>query len=89
MQAGSSCSEAVSEYQPTTSSDVILDTVAIPNEVELVQRAAEVLGSQQVAAWMQSNVPSLGGETPYRLMQTPEGRCQVERVLLMIEHGVY
>jgi hypothetical protein len=37
-------------------------------EIELVQRAADVLGSERVAAWMQKSIPSLGGRTPYSLL---------------------
>jgi uncharacterized protein (DUF2384 family) len=42
-----------------------------------------------VARWMQTNIPSLGNQTPYTLLKTEDGRRQVERVLLKIEHGVY
>jgi hypothetical protein len=57
--------------------------------VALVRRATEVLGVAHVARWMQSKIPSLGGQTPYDLIQTEDGRRQVGRVLLKIEHGVY
>lgn len=59
------------------------------DEIALVRRATEVLGIEHVARWMQSNIPSLGNQTPYALMTTEEGRKRVERVLLKIEHGVY
>ncbi len=59
------------------------------DEVEIVRRATEVLGINHVSRWMQSKIPSLGNHTPYVLMQTEDGRKQVERVLLKIEHGVY
>jgi hypothetical protein len=59
------------------------------DEVEIVRRATEVLGIDHVARWMQSKIPSLGNQTPYVLLQTRDGREQVERVLLKIEHGVY
>lgn len=58
-------------------------------EVEMVRRATEVLGVNHVALWMRSRIPSLGDQTPYALIQTQDGRRQVERVLLKIEHGVY
>ena len=58
-------------------------------EIESVQRAADVLGSERVAAWMQKSIPSLGGRTPYSLLGTEEGRKQVDAVLGRIEHGVY
>jgi hypothetical protein len=38
---------------------------------------------------MQSNIPSLGNQTPYSLVGTEEGRRQILRVLLKIENGVY
>lgn len=59
------------------------------DEVAMVRRATEVLGINYVAAWMRSRIPSLGNQTPYNLLKTTEGRKQVERVLLKIEHGVY
>ncbi|MFN0102531.1 MAG: antitoxin Xre/MbcA/ParS toxin-binding domain-containing protein [Bryobacteraceae bacterium] len=59
------------------------------NEVEMVRKATEVLGANQVARWMRSEIPSLGNQTPYALMQTEDGRRRVERVLLKIGHGVY
>jgi hypothetical protein len=62
---------------------------AAPNEVEIVRHAADVLGANQVPAWMRSQIPSLGGATPYSLMRSPDGRRRVETVLLKIEHGVY
>jgi uncharacterized protein (DUF2384 family) len=62
---------------------------AAPNEVELVQHAADVLGVGHVPAWMRSQIPSLDGATPYSLMHSGEGRRRVEKVLLQTEHGVY
>ncbi len=59
------------------------------DEVEMVRRATEVLGINHVARWMRSKIPSLDNQTPYALMQTEDGRRQVERVLLKIQHGVY
>ncbi len=38
---------------------------------------------------MRRNIPSLGNQTPYVLIETENGRKLVERVLLKIEHGVY
>jgi len=55
----------------------------------MVRRAIEVLGIDHVARWMQSRIPSLDNHTPYTLIKTEDGRRQVERVLLKIEHGVY
>lgn len=57
--------------------------------VNLVRKATEVLGTSHVAHWMRSQIPSLGNQTPYALLQTEDGCKQVERVLLEIEHGVY
>jgi hypothetical protein len=59
------------------------------DEIAMVRRATEVLGIDHVARWMQSKIPSLGNQTPYALVKTEDGRKQVERVLLKIEHGVY
>lgn len=58
-------------------------------EIEMVRKAAEVLGADHVARWMRSRIPSLGNQTPYTLIKTEQGRNQIERVLLKIEHGVY
>ena len=59
------------------------------DEIAMVRRATEVLGIDHVVHWMRSSIPSLGNHTPYELMKTEDGRNQVERVLLKIEHGVY
>jgi hypothetical protein len=59
------------------------------DEIAMVRRATEVLGMDHVAQWMRSSIPSLGNQTPYSLIKTADGRGQVERVLLKIEHGVY
>jgi uncharacterized protein (DUF2384 family) len=66
-------------------------TPALLSEAEeaMVRRATEVLGVNYVEAWLASEIPSLGNQTPNTLMQTEEGRQRVERVLLKIEHGVY
>jgi uncharacterized protein (DUF2384 family) len=71
-------------------SEVESDVVAhAQDEVEVVRRATQVLGIDRVAVWMRTRIPSLGNQTPYALIQTEDGRKQVERVLLKIEHGVY
>ena len=57
--------------------------------VDLIRRATEVLGIHHVGRWMRTRIPSLGNQTPYALMQSEDGRKQVDRVLLKIEHGVY
>lgn len=54
-----------------------------------MRRATEVLGIRHGAYWMQSEIPSLGNQTSYALIQTEDGRSQIECVLLKIEHGVY
>lgn len=60
-----------------------------PN-VELLLKALRIAGStQKLAEWIQTPVPALNGETPYALMQSEEGRQQVDAVLSRIEHGVY
>jgi len=58
--------------------------------VELLLKALRITGStQKLTEWMQTPVPALNGETPYALMQSEEGRKQVDAVLSRIEHGVY
>ena len=58
--------------------------------VELLQHALRVAGSpQRLAQWMQTPIPALNGRTPYAMMQSEEGRKQVEDVLGRIEHGVF
>ncbi len=59
------------------------------DEIAMVRRATEVLGVNHIAHWMASRIPSLDNQTPYALLKTPEGRSQVQLVLLKIEHGVY
>jgi hypothetical protein len=58
-------------------------------EVELVKRAAEVLGVEQMVRWMKMRIPSLHHQTPLSLMGTEAGREEVARVLTQIEHGVF
>lgn len=72
---------------PERESDAVL--YHTKDEAEIVRRATEILGINHVAGWMRSLIPSLGNQTPYALIQTEDGRKQVERVLLKIEHGVY
>jgi len=59
-------------------------------EVDLVVKALDILGSpKQLGRWMKTSLPALRGQTPYSLMQSEEGRKQVETVLAQIEHGIY
>ena len=74
---------------PLDTSEPLPETSHTQDEVAMVRRATEVLGINYVAGWMRSKIPSLGNQTPYALLKTEEGRKQVERVLLKIEHGVY
>lgn len=68
----------------------VLQQSKIPQaEVELIQRAADVLGWDRVAGWMQKPIPSLSGRIPYSLLGSEEGRKEVSAVLGRIEHGVY
>ena len=64
-------------------------SVQSADEVAMVRRAAEVLGINHLGRWLQSEIPSLGNQTPYALSGTPERRSEVERLLLKIKHGVY
>jgi hypothetical protein len=59
-------------------------------EIELLLKALRIAGSsRKLAEWIQTPVPALNGHTPYALMQSEEGRKQVDSVLGRIEHGVY
>ena len=59
-------------------------------EIELLLKALRIAGSsRKLAEWIQTPVPALNGRTPYALMQSEEGRKQVDSVLGRIEHGVY
>jgi hypothetical protein len=59
-------------------------------EADLIQKALTVIGSPEgLAEWMQTWIPALRGRTPYSLMDSDDGRKQVEIVLGRIEHGVY
>ncbi len=59
-------------------------------EIELLLKALCIAGSScKLAEWIQTPVPALNGHTPYALMQSEEGRKQVDSVLGRIEHGVY
>lgn len=59
-------------------------------DVELLLKALRVAGStQRLAEWMQTPIPALNGHTPYQLIQSEQGRKEVDAVLGRIEHGVY
>ena len=59
-------------------------------EIELLLKALRIAGSsRKLAEWIQTPVPAVNGRTPYALMQSEEGRKQVDAVLGRIEHGVY
>jgi putative toxin-antitoxin system antitoxin component (TIGR02293 family) len=59
-------------------------------EVELVQKALDVIGSpERVTRWMQTPLGALRGRTPYSLLGSEEGRKKVDTVLGRIEHGIY
>ena len=52
--------------------------------------AEETLGSRQKAArWLRGPNRALGGEAPFRLLDTDPGTRRIEDVLLRIAHGVY
>jgi hypothetical protein len=59
-------------------------------EVELLLKALRIAGStQRLAEWVQTPIPALNGHTPYQLIQSEQGRKEVDAVLGRIEHGVY
>jgi len=59
-------------------------------DIDLVERGLAVIGSpEKLARWMQTPIPALGGQTPYSLLGSEEGRKQVATVLGRIEHGIY
>ena len=63
---------------------------ALVPEVELVQRALDVIGSpERVTRWMETPLGALRGRTPYSLLGSEEGRKEVDTVLGRIEHGIY
>ena len=52
--------------------------------------AADVLeGKERASRWLQEPNRALGGEVPFRLLDTEVGARQVETVLGRIEHGIY
>lgn len=60
------------------------------SEVELILKGLQVAGSaERLAEWMRTPIHSLNGQTPYNLMQSDEGRKQVQAVLTKIDHGIY
>jgi uncharacterized protein (DUF2384 family) len=57
---------------------------------ELMARGLEMLGDEAaVIQWFRSPARALGGLLPYEAVRTPEGREQVERLMLQLIHGVY
>lgn len=65
-----------------TTSEEILDTASV------LRQALEVWGSEEAAdAWLDSEVPALGGGCPRKLLDTSEGRQWVFQVLRKLEYG--
>jgi hypothetical protein len=58
-------------------------------EVDLVQRATDLIGADRISRWMQMPVPSLNNETPYSLFGTEDGRKRVGDTLTAMEHGIF
>ncbi len=64
--------------------------VAKDEAADVMQNALAVLGSpERLAEWMQTPIPALRGRTPFSVMNTKQGRKEVETVLGRIEHGIY
>jgi putative toxin-antitoxin system antitoxin component (TIGR02293 family) len=56
----------------------------------VLARAVEVLDDADKAVhWLTTPNRALGGVVPMTLLDTPEGREQVETILGRIEYGVY
>ena len=52
--------------------------------------AEEIFGSPAAtAAWFKEQIPTLGGATPWSLLDTDEGAQRIAELLGRIEHGVY
>lgn len=52
--------------------------------------AEDVLGSSAAATmWLKEQIPTLGGATPWSLMDTDEGAQRVAELLGRIDYGVY
>ena len=58
--------------------------------VDITARAMEVFGTREKALrWLKTPVRSLGDQTPFSLLSTPEGVARVEDALGRVEHGVW
>ena len=57
--------------------------------VRVLMRGLEVLGPAQLPGWMTTRIPALGGQTPYSVIETEEGRKTIETELGRIEHGIF
>jgi DNA-binding protein HU-beta len=92
----------VVKFHVTKAGKSTQQTVAVPSkakpiqhdgrsaEADLIRNALAVIGSpERLAEWMQTSIPALRGRTPYSLMDTKDGRKEVEIVLGRIEHGIY
>jgi len=57
---------------------------------DLIQRALTIIGSpDRLAQWMRTPITAFQGRAPYSLLDSEDGRRQVETVLGRIEHGIY
>jgi putative toxin-antitoxin system antitoxin component (TIGR02293 family) len=83
------CWEAAKEKGPSDQF-AAEDIVSIDVDVDLLQRAVEVFGSENKAMrWFISPNHALGGSCPGELAETAEGRQEVLDVLGRIEHGIF
>lgn len=65
-------------------SETLLDTARI------FVRLSKIFGDpKQGMAWMDSEIPALGGQRPTTLLDTFEGRRWIDQVLTSIEYGEF
>ena len=67
-----------------------LESQTVLQLAELWSQGMEIFQDEvDLRAWLRSEIPTLGGQSPLALLATPLGRFHVQEVLLRLEWGVY
>lgn len=67
-----------------------LESQTVLQLAELWSQGTEIFQDEaDLRAWLRSEIPALGGQSPVALLATPLGRFHVQEVLLRLEWGIY
>lgn len=57
-------------------------------KMQLIEQIKDVIGRDQYEKWMNKKIISLGDKTPLEVLETPDGKMKINRILNAIEHGI-